>query len=728
MRRSVCAHRGGGYGFGLLWSLVAIFLAAGLPAAGQTEILSNPGFETPTAPGNGSIDWHHNPWGSPWPTVTYSREGTNPHEGSWAQIIDLSGLSGTAGYIYYQPFSATGGRVYEASVWVRSTNNAKVTFALREQGSPYRLYGAETVTVGSTWQKVTLRGGAPSDGTVWFAFIFRSPGKLWLDAASLKDVTGSVFASAPADTATAIPARFFGMHMNHWQSYSPWPEEHVKFGLTRLWDTGTRWKDIEPSDDNWTWSRLDKFITDATATDPNAQFIYTLGQTPQWASLRPSEDSHNGPGAAAPPADVETGLGEWREYVRAVAIRNRDVYGGRIKYWEIWNEADQRWNSQLERMAFWSGTIEQMVLMGQAAYEELKDIDPDCVVIAPNGTFAHGLEWLDKYFAAGGVPYTDAVSYHQYLGLKPEVNIPTIEAWRSMVSHWGLGDKPLLIDEGRIAKGGGVAPTDAESRAAVARWYIAQWVHGSKNYSWYCWDHTDKPQYVKLALSGHAAPSPAGLAYRNLGDWLKGARITHRAVDGNETWTVTLVRPGGYVGRIIWCAKNWTYTYTIPSGWGITRKRDLSGGLADMTGLGGVTISGEPILLENRVAPVEAEHTEIGGGVIVENSATGFTGEGYLNMPVTSGYAQWERLQMAQSGSCTLRIHFAHGSSNNRTVKVIVNGGSPSYVTFTPTGSWSNWSSIDAPVTLQAGTNTVRIETLGHDAGNIDRLEILPAP
>ncbi len=56
---------------------------------------------------------------------------------------------------------------------------------------------------------------------------------------------------------------------------------------------------------------------------------------------------------------------------------------------------------------------------------------------------------------------------------------------------------------------------------------------------------------------------------------------------------------------------------------------------------------------------------------------------------------------------------------------ITVNGGAPVAVNFPSTSTWPNWQSATVPVTLQAGTNTIRATATAAAGGpNVDYLEL----
>lgn len=62
---------------------------------------------------------------------------------------------------------------------------------------------------------------------------------------------------------------------------TPWPED-AAFGGIRLWDCGTTWWDLQPSNStSYNWVNFD-FIVNVAASN-GKDILYTFGRTPQWA-------------------------------------------------------------------------------------------------------------------------------------------------------------------------------------------------------------------------------------------------------------------------------------------------------------------------------------------------------------------------------------------------------------------------------------------------------------
>lgn len=120
---------------------------------------------------------------------------------------------------------------------------------------------------------------------------------------------------------------------------------------------------------------------------------------------------------------------------------------------------------------------------------------------------------------------------------------------------------------------------------------------------------------------------------------------------------------------------------------------------------------------------IQAESAVLAGGVLAESNNAGFHGTGFLNFPTTGGSARFDGIA-GNGGNKTLTIRFANGTPNSRTGRLVVNGAAQS-ITFSPTGAWTNWSTLSVTITLTNGTgNSIRLESNGQDLANIDEILI----
>jgi hypothetical protein len=120
----------------------------------------------------------------------------------------------------------------------------------------------------------------------------------------------------------------------------------------------------------------------------------------------------------------------------------------------------------------------------------------------------------------------------------------------------------------------------------------------------------------------------------------------------------------------------------------------------------------------------QAESAVLGGGTVTESTNGGYTGSGYVNAPTNNGTTQFNNVQGgATSGSKTISFRYAL-ASGSRTGTLTVNGVNQS-ITFTSTGAWTTWSTLNVTVNLNAGTtNTLILRSTGADLGNVDSLTV----
>jgi hypothetical protein len=115
----------------------------------------------------------------------------------------------------------------------------------------------------------------------------------------------------------------------------------------------------------------------------------------------------------------------------------------------------------------------------------------------------------------------------------------------------------------------------------------------------------------------------------------------------------------------------------------------------------------------NTLAGQAAVRTSSGasGGALV-----GYIGNG------TANYLQFNGVSASSSGSHTVTVYYASGE--NRSLTVSADGGTAVSLNTPSTGGWDTVGSVSVTVTLNAGTNTVRIGNPGGWAPDIDRIVV----
>jgi hypothetical protein len=112
------------------------------------------------------------------------------------------------------------------------------------------------------------------------------------------------------------------------------------------------------------------------------------------------------------------------DHVRNLATR----YKGKVKYWEIINEPNAHGIKP-----------EDYVELLKQAHAIFKEIDPEAKIVGPCGTSNYH-QWTEEVLAAGGGPYFDIMSFHNYVGDSPlkHMELGKVEAVKaSMREHIG---------------------------------------------------------------------------------------------------------------------------------------------------------------------------------------------------------------------------------------------------------------------------------------------------
>lgn len=348
------------------------------------------------------------------------------------------------------------------------------------------------------------------------------------------DVPLALGKTLSASRSGELTAEFFGIHFHRLQllpgeraAHTPWPP--LNFGMVRLWDSRTRWADLEPSPGAWKFSRLDFYVNEANAH--GAQVLYTLGSTPVWASARPDEPCSYGRGCAAEPRSLES----WREYVRVVSRRYRD----RICCYELWNEPKFS-DLARDRTAknFFTGSVADMVEMARIARQVINEEDPGAILLAPG--FVNGADRLDLFLAAGGRQYVQAIAYHFYAWDDENRMLREIEEVRAVMRKNGVGHLPLWntetgvevhAEDKPLPKGTHRRISREEAAAMMVRQMVLSAFAGIDRHFYYSWDHG------RTGMVDHAGqPYPARDAMLLAQRWLLRARPGHCNIKaGNPT-------------------------------------------------------------------------------------------------------------------------------------------------------------------------------------------------
>jgi hypothetical protein len=419
--------------------------------------------------------------------------------------------------------------------------------------------------------------------------------------------TGSALAATlvPANNAAAVSNSYFGMTIhrlvhnplspsNPTAPFPPFPLHTL-----RLWDV-VNWSSLEPTDGRYDWTTMDGTIAVAKQNGVS-DFIFTLGNVPQWAYANPGATC--GSGEAAGPCDAPD-MRAFDDFVTHVVQR----YCGVVQYYETWNEPN--WG-------FWNGTNAQLLAVATQLYQIAKDpancgcTDGVCSpgggtnsnqVLLPSISGIEGnLSWLDSYLAAAGsnYPYADIVAFHGYGYAQPEDIAQAVPQLRKTLAKHGLSALELWDTEASW----GISTTDDQQQEAswLMRFHIAQAASGVSRFDWYAYDNCEwgtlwgpACQYSSDNWQGLRLP---GEAYGTLETWIAGATLTHCDEYQDGLWACELQRSGGYDGWILWDSRGTALSVPIPNQLQLTHYRDWRNNVNLLPQE--ITVDQMPVLLEN---------------------------------------------------------------------------------------------------------------------------------
>ncbi|MBA3916146.1 MAG: Ig-like domain-containing protein [Acidobacteriales bacterium] len=435
----------------------------------------------------------------------------------------------------------------------------------------------QEITASATWSSSSGAATVSSGGLVTAV----SAG-----AATITATAGGLTATTAITSGTAIPASYFGMHI---QNVSNWPSANIGALAKGI---GTSWNYMEPSPGVYKWALLDGYVN--AALSRNIDVVHTFYGVPQWAASATAncQTPATTVQCSGPPANPQ----DLYDYVTQVVTR----YVGRIKYYELWNEPNNTKS--------WKRTVAAMATQSQAVYNIIKSIDPNALVITPGA--ATGADnptqsgWMRMYLLDGGASFADVSSWHAYPKVFPTNTCPqTLDcagsllvsqaaAMTSVLNSNGMAGKPVFVTEGGWGQDV-TLPDFTQEAAYVSRWHILLASSGVTRAYWYAWGGTNWGTMFDPGISIR----PSGTAYEQLENWLTGAAVTPCSVGLDGTWTCSIGRGNGYQALIVW---NSSGTASFPGTAGYIQYRDLSGNITTVNGP--VTIGTQPIILENMIS------------------------------------------------------------------------------------------------------------------------------
>jgi len=409
----------------------------------------------------------------------------------------------------------------------------------------------------------------------------------------------SLLLAAGLNETVKIPDDFFGLNIRWGASSTPWP--YVSFQSWRVINPETEWRGLQPQKDVWNFITLDKSV--ALSEQHGVDVILTLGQTPAWASARPSEPTGNSPGNSAEPRNIE----DWERYIRTVVTR----YRGHIKAYELWNEPfyTEMKNQNSMRGSF-SGSAVAMVKLAAVAHKVLNELDSNAKLISPSCTAADGSSGMDcteQFLKAGGGQYVDEIGFHFYSS--PEKIPELVEKIKVLTSRYGVGQLPIWNTEsGYLVQGPDKTTTvlknqgdpfnyvlsQEELPGYVLRSMLLSAVSGITRYYHYSWDIPT----MHLMWKRGTEPTLASFGYAQSLRWLRGSTIKGCENKFAAVWSCELHSSHDHRGFIVW-SQHGSSSVQLPKDFQAIAYETLDGHFNPIDSPEKITVNEIPVLVRS---------------------------------------------------------------------------------------------------------------------------------
>lgn len=494
------------------------------------------------------------------------------------------------------------------------------------------------ITVSSITKTLELKAGSPTDVTIE-AIVTTPDGEpladgrsirlfpahlgtpFYISAMSVEEVNANplnmaedkAFGKPTAATPLLMDRKMFGLHVNELGSHNGWT--NLGQEILRLWGTdGSYWFQVQPTSEsntaNWNWGLIDYHINyfkqDSTSNpkdplmvhNPSGDIIYTLGQTPRWATDyaningSPSGCGYSYPTTQANGDTIQFGgcaapttLAAFRDYVTGVATK----YKNSIKYFEIWNEPAAG--------NFYQGSPEWLAKLTHEARLALDAINAGQKLIGP----ASDGEWMDRYLKAGAGNDIDIYNFHGYITpYQVETDLVAILGnVKLKMAEYGLGNKPIWNTESGAHCGQsgsrctGIRPALnstqwlLDQQGLMPRSMAVQWANGVSNMDYFFlegWDEAwtalaSRPaptqpyacsQTWPYYCTGKMPATPLGKGYSKAAEWLKGTKLySAYKMAGQDIYIFKLRNASGAQRYLVWNASTAAKQVSAPLTWNI---------------------------------------------------------------------------------------------------------------------------------------------------------------
>ena len=284
------------------------------------------------------------------------------------------------------------------------------------------------------------------------------------------------------------------------------------------------WSGIEPSKGTYRWGWYDR---SATIQHDSGLTIYQITHDcPTWASGK--TDRRYPP---TNPADMGN-------FFRNLVARFKD----RVKYWEIWNEADIK--------TFYLGTPEEYAACLKETYRQIKEADPEAKVLVCSFALAPG-EFAEKIFVAGIADSFDIYNVHYYGD--PQGVVHRLRNHKKFMEKHGIR-KPIWVTEmGAFHhKDRGDQQTLRGEASYLVKAYVYGLANGAERFFYFIFTDFTEEEKNFGTVNRDFTPRPAYVALCNLTCLLGEGKFLRKGEETDENIEYYVFQDGDREAAVLW--------------------------------------------------------------------------------------------------------------------------------------------------------------------------------
>ena len=124
----------------------------------------------------------------------------------------------------------------------------------------------------------------------------------------------------------------------------------------------------------------------------------------------------------------------------------------------------------------------------------------------------------------------------------------------------------------------------------------------------------------------------------------------------------------------------------------------------------------------------QAENSTRAGGVVNSTAYPNFSGTGYVTNFQKNGASVQFAVNVATAGSYNVRVRYGNAAGPSYPISAYVNGIKITTIQLSSNGSWTTWQDVTQSLSLNAGSNTIRLQKDPQNNGGAYNIDFIAIP